>query len=106
MAVVRLREGWALPSKTALDTPMTMKANHNAIPDLSQHRSSMAVPTIVHQDGGVKCTTDTLVPKICIRDDFIIGTWNVRTLYAPGKVQELTHEMKRYSWNIIGLSEI
>jgi len=35
----------------------------------------------------------------------IIGTWNVRTLYASGKVQELEHAMSKYSWDIIGLSE-
>ena len=95
-AVVRFGEGWALPSKTALGTQMTMKANQNAILDQSQPGSSMTMPTIVHQDGGVKCATDVLMSKICIRGDFVIRMWNSRTLYAPGKVQELTHEMKRY----------
>ncbi|XP_076438257.1 uncharacterized protein LOC143277357 [Babylonia areolata] len=35
-----------------------------------------------------------------------IGTWNVRTLYACGKLHELTHELKRYRWDVIGLSEV
>ena len=85
---------------------MTMKVNQNAILDWSQPRSSMTMPTIVHQDEGVKCATDASVSNICIGDYFVIGTWNVRTVYMPGKVQELTHEMKRYCWNIIGLCEI
>jgi exonuclease III len=35
-----------------------------------------------------------------------IGTWNVRTLHACGKIHELTHELKRYRWDIIGLAEV
>ena len=35
-----------------------------------------------------------------------IGTWNVRTLNACGKVNELEHELKRYQWDIIGLAEM
>ena len=95
-----------MPSKNALDTPMVMKANQNAIPDQLQPGSLMAVSIIVHHGGGVKCATDALMSKICMRDDFVIRMWNVRTLYTPGKVQELTHEMKRYYLNIIGLGEI
>lgn len=42
------------------------------------------------------------VPK----NDTIIGTWNVCTLYACGKVKELTHELDRYRWDILGLAEV
>ena len=34
-----------------------------------------------------------------------IGTWNVRTLNGVGKIQELTRELDRYRWDIIGLAE-
>ena len=34
------------------------------------------------------------------------GTWNVRTLYATGKVAELTNELDRYRWDIVGLCEV
>ena len=40
------------------------------------------------------------------REGINIGTWNVRTLYQCGKVKELTHELQRYSWDIIGLAEV
>ena len=30
----------------------------------------------------------------------------MRSLRAAGKVEELTHEMKRYQWNILGLCEV
>ena len=40
------------------------------------------------------------------RDNITIGTWNTRTLRAAGKLQELTHEMDRYRWNILGLCEM
>ena len=34
------------------------------------------------------------------------STWNTRTLRAVGKLEELTHEMDRYRWNILGLCEM
>jgi len=36
----------------------------------------------------------------------IVGTWNVRTLNQCGKLKELTYELERYRWDIIGLSEV
>ena len=44
--------------------------------------------------------------KIRGRDNITIGTWNTRTLRAAGKLQELTHEMDRYRWNILGLCKM
>ena len=35
-----------------------------------------------------------------------IRTWNACTLYACGKIQELTHKLKHYHWDIIGLPEV
>ena len=40
------------------------------------------------------------------RDNITIGTWNTKTLRAAGKLKELTHEMDRYRWNILGLCEM
>ena len=37
------------------------------------------------------------------REDIAIATWNVRTLRAADKVEELLHEMDRYKWSILGL---
>ena len=34
------------------------------------------------------------------------GTWNVGTPYASGKVKELTRELSRYRWDILGLAEV
>ncbi|CAF2091324.1 unnamed protein product [Rotaria magnacalcarata] len=34
------------------------------------------------------------------------GTWNVQTLWATGKQELLKHEMKRFRYDIIGISEV
>ena len=69
-----------------------------------------ALPTALPQGGGDKFTTGTRsrsTPSLSIpRNETIIGTWNVRTLYACGKVKELTHELDRYRWDILGLAEV
>ena len=44
--------------------------------------------------------------KIHGRDNITIGTWNTKTMRAAGKLEELTHEMDRYRWNILGLCEM
>ena len=40
------------------------------------------------------------------REKLSIGTWNVQTLYQTGKLELLKHEMTRYKWDILGISEI
>ena len=35
-----------------------------------------------------------------------MGTWNVRSLLACGKAQELTHVLKHYRWDIVGLAKV
>lgn len=59
------------------------------------------------QDGRDICATgvkDTIIKMPT--EGITIGTWNVCILYACGRIQELTHELKPYHWDIIGLSEV
>ena len=35
-----------------------------------------------------------------------VGTWNVHTLWATGKLELLRHGMKRFRYDIIGISEV
>ena len=83
-------------------TQHLMKTSNLTIPDRSLPGSTRTAPSAGHQDGGVKCATS----KIRGRDNITIGTWNTRTLRAAGKLQELTHEMDRYRFNILGLCEM
>ena len=61
------------------------------------------------RDEGEKYATgtrqDNIPSKIRGRSNITIETWNVRPLHAVGKMEELEHEMERYHWNILGLSE-
>ena len=58
------------------------------------------------QGGSDKLATGTPPTFKLPTQKITIGTWNVRTLHACGKVQELEHELKRYQWDIIGLAEM
>ena len=82
-----------------------MTTHNDTIPDRSPPGSTRTTPFAAHRDGGVKYATGAS-SKIRGRDNITIGTWNTRTLRAAGKLQELTHEMDRYGWNILGLCEI
>jgi exonuclease III len=40
------------------------------------------------------------------KDTFTVGTWNVQTLWAPGKLELLRNEMKRFRFDVVGISEV
>ena len=88
----------------ARDSPNDETCNRTILHQ-SPPRLTRTAPSAVHQDGGVKYTT-CASSKIRGRDNITIGTRNTRTLRAAGKLQELTHEMSRYRWNILGLCEM
>ena len=46
------------------------------------------------------------IKKIRGRENIAVGAWNVRTLRPAGKLEQLTHTMSRYHWNIVGLCEM
>mgnify|MGYP006275504321 CR=1 FL=1 len=82
-------------------------AKSDDIPDRSRPGSpTTALSTDKHQGGGDKSATGAKDTFKLPSEKVTIGTWNVRTLYACGKVKELEHELKRYQWDIIGLSEV
>ena len=62
--------------------------------------------TTSNRTPGWRCKVCYTSSKIRGRDNITIGTWNTRTLRSPGKLQELTNEMHRYRWNILGLCEM
>ena len=80
-----------------------MTTTYQTIADRSPPGLIGTAPSAVPQDGGVQHASDASF-TIRGRDNITIGTWNTRTLRARGKLQELTHEMDRYRWNILGLS--
>ena len=80
-----------------------------SIPDRSSPGSPRTALSVDRQDGGDKWNTGGKIGplnRLCTRDNITIGTWNVRTLAADGKLEELAHEMEHYRWNILGISEL
>ena len=83
-------------------THHVMKTSNHTIPDQSPPRSTRTAPSAVHLDGGVKYATGA--PSATRgRDNITMDTRNTRTLRDAAKLQELTLEMERCRWNILGL---
>ena len=98
-------EGWAPPGCTLPETHHAMTTHSHTIPDRSPPGSTRTATSAVHLDGGVKYATGA--PSATRgRDNITIDTWNTRTLRDAGKLQELTLEMERCRWNILGLCEL
>ena len=87
------------------DSPCDENKHNHTIPDWLPPRSRRTARSAVHQDRGVKYAPGAS-SKIRGRDNITIGIWNTRTLRVAGKLQELTYEMDRYSWNMLGLCEM
>ena len=84
---------------------MKMTTTSQSIRARSSPGTRTAPSVAGHQDGGEKYATDG--PKsLRARNNITTGTWNVRSLRAAGKAEELTHKMKRYRWDILGLCEV
>ena len=50
---------------------------------------------------GTKATEKLKIAK----NTLTVGTWNVQTLWASGKLELLRNEMKRFRYDIVGISE-
>ena len=94
-----LRQAELCPRNT-----MMMNTNNSLIPDRSQTGITMTAPTVRHRDVGVKYATGVpKIKKVRGRENIAVGTWNVR---PARKLEQLTHSMSRYHWNIVGLCEM
>ena len=76
-------------------------------PDRPTPGLKRAASSVDHQGSDdEKFTTGEPPPKrLRGREYTSIATWNVRTLSQTGKLKELTHELERYKWHMIGLCE-
>ena len=86
---------------------MNIIRNNNLIPARTSTGSTRSALSVPHQGRGAKYATG--VPfrkKIRARQNIAIGTWNVQTLNATGKVRELTNALDRYRWSVLGLCEV
>ena len=97
-----LRQAELCPRNT-----MMMNTNNTLKPDRSHPGITMTAPTVRHRDVGDKYATGVpKIKKIRGRKNISVGTWNVRTLRPAGKLEQLTHAMSMYHWNIVGLCEM
>ena len=63
-------------------------------------------PTVRHQRGDDKCATEAKTAIRLPKEGTTIGTRNVRSLHACGKVQKLIHELKRNRWDTLALAGV
>lgn len=85
---------------------MSKSTSKKKMPDRSRPGSTTAALSIgSNQDGSDKSATGEKNFMKLTHKNLVTGTWNVRTLFASGKVDELEHELAGYQWDIVGLAE-
>ena len=65
--------------------------------NVAPSRGSSRAPQVVIQQNPCNNNAEKRLKK---------GTWNVRTMNRPGKLENIKNEMKRLSIDILGLSEV
>ncbi|XP_052224222.1 craniofacial development protein 2-like [Dreissena polymorpha] len=87
---------------------MAWTKQHNIKPDRSGpgDKTTTAHSTASLHSGCDKFATEANPSIKLATKGTTIGTWDVRTLNTCGKVHELTRELRRYRWDILGLAEI
>ena len=84
---------------------MNSTLDKNETPDRSRPGSTTTAHTTGNPQGGCEKLATGVTIKLPTAG-ITIGTWNVRTLYATGKTAELTHELDKYKWTVVGLCEV
>ena len=59
-----------------------------------------------NDDVNTTCTTKNTQRLKLAKNILTVGTWNVQTLWAAGKLELLRNEMKRFRYDIVGISEV
>jgi hypothetical protein len=54
----------------------------------------------------INYTTENTTKLKLAKNTLTVGTWNVQTLWTAGKLELLRNEMKRFRYDIIGISEV
>ena len=81
---------------------MIKNTNNTLIPDRSQSGITMTTPTVRHRDVGDKYASSVAkIKKLRGKENISVGTWSVRTLRPAGKLEQLTHAIGQYHWNIM-----
>jgi len=99
------------PSTYTIPKKRRMRStNKEHIPERTRPRLTTSAPVAGKPQGdgalqyNAKNATGGQITKL--NNEFVLGRWNVRTLYATGKLKELCYEMDRYRWNVLGLCEV
>ena len=101
MKRVGLRHASFLP----FDHLIHMSTNFNLIPARASPGLTRSALPVLHQGRSVKLATGAKT-TLRGRNNISVGTWNVRTLHAAGRLEQLTHELNKYRWHLLGLCEV
>ena len=92
------------------ETQMMKRQTRNPMPARRTPGQTSSAPAVCVRGTGAKCTTGVnryrVNNRLRVKDKLVFGTWNVETLWRDGRLEELCHELERYKWNVIGLSEV
>ena len=58
------------------------------------------------RERGLMKASSWMTPLLSPKEEIKVGCWNVRTLFAAGKLQQVSKEMDAYGLEILGLSEV
>ncbi|CAF4075711.1 unnamed protein product [Rotaria magnacalcarata] len=89
--------------------PRPLSSNQDRIEKLTTGKTETTTRQIVTNKTAAAVTSNVKIGQQqwkITNDTLTVGTWNVQTLWATGKLELLRNEMKRFRFDVIWISEV
>ena len=88
--------------RTIMDKVTSQSLSDNGVKGTHPSRGGSSPGKVYHV---LQVDPDRHPATVCNRSTIRVATWNVRTLYQSGKLENVKQEMRRLNINILGISE-
>ncbi|CAF4402678.1 unnamed protein product, partial [Rotaria magnacalcarata] len=103
------RKPYRLGRRPGEQGPRPLSSNQDRIEKLATGKTGTTTRQIVTNKTAASVISNVKIGQQqwkITKDTLTVGTWNVQTLWATGKLELLRNEMKRFRFNAIGISEV
>ena len=103
------RKPYRLGRRPGEQGPRPLSSNQDRIEKLATGKTGTTTGQIITNKTTAAVTSNVKIGQQqwkITKDTLTVGTWNVQTLWATGKLELLRNEMKRFRFDVIGISEV
>ncbi|CAF2018725.1 unnamed protein product [Rotaria magnacalcarata] len=103
------RKPYRLGRRLIEEGPRPQSSNQDRIEKLATRKTGTTTRQIITNKTTAIVTSNVKIGQQqwkITKDTLTVGTWDVQTLWATGKLELLRNETKRFRFDVIGISEV